>query len=241
MKTKMLLWLIAILAVQTIKARQIKLLVMYKTNGFVHKTIPAAKEALTLMATQNGWQMDFTNDSLSFSSYGKLKQYQAIIFMHTTGDILGEEQQSAVEKYMHKGGGFVTIHTGTDTEKDWPWYMRMVGAKFKSHPAQQQVNIVLLDRTHPSTRTLPEVWTRFDELYNFADTLDPKIVVLMELDESSYKGGTMGAHHPIAWYQYFEGGRVFQTALGHTDESFKEEKFLQHIAGGIRWAAGIEQ
>ncbi|MES2775448.1 MAG: ThuA domain-containing protein [Bacteroidota bacterium] len=237
---KKLFLLLLLSGYQYLQAKPAKLLVMYKTNGFVHKTIPAAKAALTLLASQNGWEMEFTNDSLAFSSFNKLKQYQAIIFMHTTGDILGVEQQEAVEKYMHKGGGFVTIHTGTDTEKDWPWYMKMVGAKFKNHPAQQEAKFVIPDRTHPSTKMLPEVWTRFDELYNFADSLDPKIIVLIELDESSYKGGTMGAHHPIAWCQYFEGGRVFQTALGHTDESFKEEKFLQHLTGGIRWAAGLE-
>ena len=160
--------------------------------------------------------------------------------MHTTGNILGTKQQVAFKKYIHKGGGFVSIHTGSDTEKGWLWYMKMIGAKFKSHPEQQQAKFIISDNTHPATKMLPPEWIRFDELYNFTDTPDPKIKVLITPDESSYKGGTMGQHHPIAWYQYFEGGRIFHTAPGHTDESFKEEKMLLHLEGAIVWAAKKE-
>jgi len=239
MLNKIVLLLVLVCGLIYAHAKPAKLLVMYKTNGFVHKCIPAAREAVALLATTNNWDITFTNDSLSFASYKMLKRYKAIIFLCTTGDILGEAQQAAVEKYMQKGGGFVTVHTGSDTEKGWLWYMKMVGAKFKSHPAQQQATYRVMDTTHPATRMLPAEWVRFDEMYNFTDTLNPAIKVLISLDESTYKGGTMGLHHPIAWYQYFDGGRVFQTGLGHTAASYKEEKFLQHLAGGISWAAGL--
>jgi type 1 glutamine amidotransferase len=222
---------------QLLQAQPIKLLVMSKTNGFRHKSIPAGKLALQLMADQNNWTIDFTEDSLQFSSYKKLKQYDAIVFLLTTGNILGDEEESAFKKYIHKGGGFVGIHTATDTELDWGWYINMVGTKFKSHPKQQQAKFVVVDSTHPSTKHLPQQWPRFDELYNYTDTLSPNIHVLIEVDEASYTGGTMGRHHPMAWWQHFEGGRIFQTSLGHTDDSYKEEKFLQHIKGAILWAA----
>jgi uncharacterized protein len=64
------------------------------------------------------------------------------------------------------------------------------------------------------------------------------VVVLATLDEKTYSGGTMGDDHPIAWYHDFDGGRAFYTALGHTPESFVEPLFLQHLLGGIEYAAG---
>jgi type 1 glutamine amidotransferase len=49
----------------------------------------------------------------------------------------------------------------------------------------------------------------------------------------------MGAMHPITWYHGFDGGRAWYTAMGHTDESFAEPAFLQHLREGIKWAAGV--
>lgn len=238
---KKMLFITALLAVAllSLEAKPIKLLVMTKTTGYRHQSIAAAKQALQLMAKQNHWQIVFTEDSTQFNSYKNLKHYNAIIFAGTTGSLFDSIQKASFKKYIQKGGGFVGIHTTTDTEMDWPWYMQMIGAKFKSHPKQQQASFRVVDTTHPSTKMLPSTWSRFDELYNFTDTLNKNIHVLIDLDESTYQGGTMGAHHPIAWYQYFEGGRIFQTALGHTNESYQEELFLQHITGGILWAIQV--
>ena len=62
--------------------------------------------------------------------------------------------------------------------------------------------------------------------------------VLATLDESTYSGGTNGFDHPISWYQYFEGGRSWYTGLGHTEGTYSEPLFRQHLLGGILFAAG---
>ena len=60
--------------------------------------------------------------------------------------------------------------------------------------------------------------------------------ILITVDESSYTGGTMGTLHPIAWYKNVNKGRVFQTALGHTDACYSDKDFINHLVGGIKWA-----
>jgi type 1 glutamine amidotransferase len=64
------------------------------------------------------------------------------------------------------------------------------------------------------------------------------VTVLVTVDESSYTGGSMGMPHPISWYHAYDGGRAWYTAMGHTAESYAEPAFLEHLAGGIMWAAG---
>ncbi|NJE06691.1 ThuA domain-containing protein, partial [Thermococcus sp. M36] len=55
--------------------------------------------------------------------------------------------------------------------------------------------------------------------------------------EKSYTGGENGALHPISWYKQFEGGRIFYTALGHTDDCYiSDYQFLNHLLGGIKYA-----
>jgi hypothetical protein len=45
-----------------------------------------------------------TEDASAFSA-GKLAQYEAVVFLGTTGDILNDLQQTAMENYIADGGG----------------------------------------------------------------------------------------------------------------------------------------
>src|SRR5436309_236921 len=103
------------------------------------------------------------------------------------------------------------------------------------------LTIHVTDRTHPSTMMLPAIWIRTDEWYNFATNPRGRVNVLMTIDERTYKGGTMGIDHPIAWYHEYDGGRAWYTALGHTSESYYEPLFLAHLWGGIIYAVGGRQ
>lgn len=213
-----------------------KVLVMTKTAGFYHASIPKGVAAIQKLGADNGFDVEVTKDSSLFTDK-YLKKFAAIIFLSTTGTLFNDDQKAAVQKYIHNGGGFVGIHAATDTEYGWPWYNKMVGAWFASHPKQQVAKLLVKNKEHLSTQHLPEVWERKDEWYNFKN-INPDLVTLITIDEKSYEGGKNGDFHPMAWYHNFEGGRVFYTGLGHTDESYSEPLFLQHVLGGIQYAMG---
>jgi type 1 glutamine amidotransferase len=216
---------------------QKRILIFYKTAGFYHKSIPAAIKALLVLGKENNIVVDTTTNATWFKK-STLKNYQAVVFLSTTGDVLNEKQQLAFQKYIRSGKGYVGIHSATSTERDWPWYNKLAGAYLDYHPEVQKATINVIDKTHPATSFLPEKWERVDEWYNFK-SISPEIKVLATLDESSYKGGINGPNHPIAWYQEFEGGRAFYTAGGHTDSCFSEPLFLKHLLGGIFYAINM--
>lgn len=211
-----------------------RILVFTKTKGFYHTSIVAGVKAIQQLGIENKVQVDTTSDAGYFTPR-RLKQYDAIVFLSTTGDILNEQQKKAFQQYISRGGGFVGIHAAADTEYDWPWYNELVGAYFLSHPQEQQALLVVRDTTHPSTRHLLANWRKWDEWYNYKN-IQPHIKVLMTLEESSYSGGTNGSFHPIAWCHEWNGGRAFYTGLGHTDASYTDPLFLQHLWGGITYA-----
>ncbi|MDA0671799.1 MAG: ThuA domain-containing protein [Bacteroidetes bacterium] len=212
-------------------------LVFSKTAGYRHASIEEGIEAIRQLGLDNGFNVDATEDASAFTAEN-LQNYAAVIFLSTTGDVLNLEQQSAFEAYIQQGGGFVGIHAASDTEYSWPWYGELVGAYFDSHPEIQQATIEVADRVHPSTSHLPEYWIRTDEWYNYNENPRGDVHVLATLDESTYSGGSMGHDHPIAWMHEFEGGRSWYTGGGHTEESFSEPDFLQHVLGGIFYASG---
>ena len=126
-----------------------KVLVFSKTSGFHHNSISAGIQAIIKLGTSNGFDVDTTQNSEKFND-DSLKNYSAVIFLNTTGDVLNYQQQVAFERYMQSGGGYVGIHSATDTEYDWGWYGRLVGGYFNGHPQVQQATLNVRDNQHIS-------------------------------------------------------------------------------------------
>lgn len=220
-------------------AKPARILVFFKTKGYYHTSIPAGIAAIQKLGKENNFIVDTTKNSAYFVQ-DSLKNYSAVIFLSTTMNVLNSDEQVAFERYIQSGGGYAGVHAAADTEYDWPWYNKLVGAYFKSHPSNSNVRkatIDVIDTTHLSTKGLPKRWERTDEWYNYKNIQDD-IKVVAKLDEDTYEGGENGENHPIAWYHEFDGGRAFYTGGGHTDESFSEPLFLTHLLGGIKYAIG---
>lgn len=211
-----------------------RVLIFTKAKGYYHKSIPTGIKALQQLCHANNIQADTTTDAGYFFG-DSLARYNSVIFLSTSGDVLNDEQQDAFRQYIEMGGGFVGIHSATDTEYDWPWYGKMLGAWFSSHPKIQQARLIITNPDHPATRGLQSPWVRTDEWYNFKN-MDSSIQVLVSLDENSYEGGLHGAVHPVAWCHSVGKGRSFYTSGGHSDESYSEPAFLNHLLGGIQYA-----
>lgn len=194
---------------------------------------------LQTIAKTQGMNIVTTEDSLMINDR-TLSHTDVLIFLSTSGNVLDSMQQAAVQKFIQSGKGFVGIHGAAATEYDWAWYGELVGRFFVDHPQVQQAKLNVVNHNHPASHELPSDWVTKDEWYNFKTPIPPHLTVLMTLDESSYEGGTMGSNHALTWFHEFDGGRSFYTALGHTEETYKDSKFQNIILGAIQWAAGIE-
>lgn len=212
-----------------------ELLVFSKTAGFRHQSIEAGQDALISLGEQYDVGVTVTEDASMFNP-DTLSLYDAVIFLNTTGTVFNDQQRSSFESYIQNGGGYVGVHSAADTEYDWPWYENLMGAYFDNHPAgTPNANVIVEDDTHISTEILPDVWNRDDEWYNYQGFKD-HINVLLTLDTNSYEGSDHIGNHPIAWYHEFDGGRAFYTGMGHTDASYSDDLFRQHLWGGIEYA-----
>ncbi|MBM1105362.1 ThuA domain-containing protein [Aurantibacter crassamenti] len=214
------------------------ILVFHKTTGFRHSSIEKGIETIESIALDNNLVIENTEDNSLFTA-SNLNKYGLVIFLNTTGDVLNDVQQEVFENYIQAGGSFMGIHAATDTEFEWPWYGQLVGAYFLDHPEVQQATIALKDLTHVATNHLNTSWMVTDEWYNFKD-FNSNINVLLNLDESTYSGGSNGTNHPIAWYHEFDGGRSFYTGLGHEEAVYDLSEFRTHLLGGITYCLGRE-
>ncbi len=213
------------------------LLLFSKTTEFRHDSISIGITAIKTLAEDNKFRLTVTEDAGVFNQ-DSLVTYDAVIFLLTSGDVLNDKQQAVFKNYIQNGGGFVGIHSASDTEKQWDWFGQLVGAFITNHPIVQYATVNVEDSQHLSNLSLPLQWIRSDEWYNFDRNPASNVNVLLTVDESTYSGGMMGNHHPISWYQIFDGGRSWYTAMGHGEESYRDRLFLTHLLGGIKWVAG---
>lgn len=227
---------------------QFRALVFSKTVGWYHYSIHSGVDAIKKLGERHTFRVDWEENSSVFND-NRLKNYQVVIFLNTTGDILNAEEQAAFERYIKAGGGWVGVHSAADTEYDWEWYTHLVGMMFRTHPKEQTAMLNILDTNFPGMQRWgdkTQIWT--DEWYQYRQpALEKDLHYLISVDEKTYDPSRMGRDgamingmgdfHPIAWYHNYDGGRAFYTGLGHIDNVYKDQAFLDHLYGGIYWAA----
>ena len=221
-------------------AAAFQVMVFSKTLGYRHDSITNGIEAISNLGRKNGFAVDATEDSATLTTTN-LARYRAIVFLSATGSVLNHDQEDALKNYITGGGGFAAIHGALfgpkACEDQWAWYGEMFCCAFTNHSSIQPAVVNIEDARHPSTVGLPDQWQHTDEWYNFTGTPRGCAHILATVDEATYHGGKMGADHPIAWCRPVGKGRMWYTALGHTKSNYNEPFFLQHILGGIRYAA----
>ena len=232
-------------------AQQYKVLVAAIPNKYHHDYIPVAKPRFEAMARQHYFELVWAWNASAFDQ--DLSQYAAIVLLNTPASDLDPAQRERFQQYVRNGGGVVAVHKAFATAREWPWYERMIGRLFRTHPWMQTAMVDIVDRDHPATAGLPTRWMWTDEWYEYDPPYSDTLVTVMTVDERTYdptliwEGQTakgMGKDHPVAWYHEFEGGRVFATALGHLAEAYNDPVYMQHLYGGIYWAAtgkGVEK
>lgn len=219
---------------------------LYLTHsaGYRHEVLPLSAQVLKELGERSGgFEVEATED-VSRLGREALKGYAAVVF-YTTGELpLSSEQKAALLDYVRAGGGFVGVHSATDTFYEWPEYGEMIGGYFDGHPWHQRVRIKVEDRRHPSTRHLGASFALTDEIYQFKNFSRSRVRVLLSLDANSVDLGKQDVRRAdrdfaLAWRRDYGRGRVFYTALGHRAEVWRDARFRRHLAGGLRWAARL--
>ncbi|PSR52556.1 ThuA domain-containing protein [Adhaeribacter arboris] len=246
-----LFWLLLLnpgLAQSRISWKNVSILVYTKNGkGYVHDNIPSAVAAMQKLAQQRGFKINVSDKPEVFTTEN-LKKYTLLLFPSTNNDVFDtDEQRLAFRKYMQAGGGFVGLHSVIGTERNWPWFKMMLGGSFVWHPPFQKLKIILIDPSQPSAQGLPKVWEKEDECYLMKD-LYPGTHTFLAHDLNNLNpsegekiksvAGPYTSLYPAAWYQKFDGGNIWITALGHAKTDYQDPLYLRHIWQGIEYVAG---
>jgi type 1 glutamine amidotransferase len=221
-----------------------KVLVFSKTCGYRHDSIPAGIRSIQSLADRMGYFAVTASEDASIFTSTSLNEYSVVVLLQCIGDIFDHLQLDALKHFVSAGGGIVAIHGAAAGMPNDEWYGKLCGAHFDQHPDPEPGTVIIEQSNEDhfiSNRCGGrEKWK--DEWYNFHThpRKNLNLKILLKGDTKSFGGGKMGDDHPLAWYQEFEGGRSFFTALGHFDEAYEDDWFLGQILRGILWTAKRE-
>jgi type 1 glutamine amidotransferase len=227
--------------------KKVQVLVYTKNGkGFVHDNIPSAVASIQRMSKQHGFRVDVSDDPAVFTE-ANIQKYTLLLFPSTNNDVFDTDEQRLVfRRYIEAGGGFVGLHSVMGTERNWKWFKDMLGGTFAWHDKFQRYKIKVIDPAHPSVQGVPLVWEKEDECY-FKKEMYPGMHVVMAHDLSSLNvenqdkvkqhAGPYTHLYPAAWYQHYDGGIIWITALGHDKKDYEDPTFVNHVLQGIRFVA----
>jgi type 1 glutamine amidotransferase len=232
---------------------KITILLFSKTTGFRHgESIEAGKNVFTASAKNNNWFLYDTEAGGVFNP-AQLTKFDVVIFNNSTGRVLNDEQQKALEDYVEQGGSLIGIHGAGDDSHHWDWYEKnLMGSRFSHHPLDpqlQEANVRLNTQADSSILNgLPATWKHSDEWYVFFEnpgTMGFDILYAIDGKKINPNGNFlwimdknfgMGEEHPVAWFRTAGKGKTFYSSIGHNAAAWKQQAFVNMLENVVSWA-----
>lgn len=189
-----------------------------------------------------------------------------VVISNYNGSAWPEATQQDFKKYVHGGGGFVSVHAADNAFSEWPAYNEMIGlggwgnrtekdgpyvyiddageiirdetaGKGGNHGKQHAFVVKTRDTSHPITKGMPDEWLHAnDELYDMLRGPAKNMHILATAFADPAQGGT-GRHEPMLMTVHYGLGRVFHTTLGHANESQLCVGFKTSFQRAAEWVA----
>jgi uncharacterized protein len=224
------------------QAEDARLLYFTHSAGYRHEVIPTSQAALREIGAHGAFAVTASEDVAAFTPEN-LRGYRAVMFF-TTGELpMSEAERAALLDFVRSGGGFIGVHSATDTFYNWPDYGKLIGGYFNEHPWHQKVTVAVADPGNPLVGFLAPSFTISDEIYQIRDFDAAGSQMLLRLDPSSVDLGAPNVRPqaygwPLAWTRSYGQGRVFYTALGHEEAVWRDPRYQRMLANAIAWVMG---
>lgn len=234
-------------------AKERKILVVSRCEGFVHKSIPIGVKSMALLGEKTGaFSIEETQEMADFTAEN-LNRFDAILFLSTTMLDPTEEQRKALLDFVRAGKGIIGIHAATDNFYQWEEGAKVMGGLFCGHPwtAGCTVQVKLDEPGHPVNAVFAgQPFKIQDEIYQFKDPYsrqNQRVITSLDMadpDTKAVKGGKpekierTDGDFGITWLRKEGKGRVFYCSLGHNEHIFWDSRILQHYLAGIQYALG---
>ncbi|MES2514999.1 MAG: ThuA domain-containing protein, partial [Bacteroidota bacterium] len=145
-----------------------------------------------------------------------LAKYDGLM-IYANYDTISASQEKALLQFVKNGKGFIPVHCASWCFRNSDEYIKLVGGQFNTHKTDT-FSLTVVDKKHQIMNGV-NPFTTWDETYVHSK-INKDIHVLAERVEGSH-------HEPYTWTNTYGKGRVFYTAYGHDERTWKNPQFLK--------------
>lgn len=240
----------------------LRILYLTKSEGFEHSPIAEpdgqpsySQKIFDALAKTHGWEVTTTKEAALVNAEN-LANYDVVMF-YTQGDLtqMGNKDTGApmtadglqaLLAWVEAGGGFVAIHSGTDSfrtgDAETPSdFIAMVGGEFRGHGPQFRGTLKVVSPGHPIAAGQAEAWRVMEEWYLFRHLNADTMHVLAVLDPGRVRNADERydlPDIPMIWCSNHGSGRVYVNGMGHREDVWDSGEFQNWMVNGIHWAGG---
>lgn len=157
-----------------------------------------------------------------------------VILAYSQGELgWSDAEKAGFLAFVEGGGGYVALHSAGDSHPGWAAYDRMLGGRFRSHPAYQKIQVEVTRPHHPVMAGSEKVWRLPDEFYHLHRCAQHD----KELLQDGQSPGEKDRRRPVTWVRDHGQGRVFYTILGHGRPTHAHPLFRRMVHQALRWCA----
>ncbi|MCC8424376.1 PVC-type heme-binding CxxCH protein [Mucilaginibacter sp. UR6-11] len=156
-----------------------------------------------------------------------LSKYDGLM-LYANYDTISKSQEQALLQFVKSGKGFIPVHCASYCFRNSDEVVKMIGGQFSTHKTDT-FKMVIIDKNHPVMKGV-NAFTTWDETYVHTK-INKNIHVITQRVEGDH-------HEPYTWTNTYGKGRVFYTAYGHDEHTWKNPDFLKMLENGVIWAVG---
>jgi type 1 glutamine amidotransferase len=232
---------------EQIMAPRFRVLALYENGGHHIEYSMRAIGWLNKLALDNHFRIDYLTRTDSINE-NFLDRYNLIIQLDYAPYAWKPAAVSAFQNYIDQGkGGWVGFHHASllgefDGYPMWPWfYQFMGGIRWKDFIARfASATVHVEDHLSPIMKDVPDSFiVQKEEWYTYDRSPRPRVHVLANVDESSYRPDTtvkMG-DHPVIWTNEKVRARNVYIFMGHSPLLFDDTVYKRIFSNAIFWAA----
>ncbi|HEY2842842.1 MAG TPA: ThuA domain-containing protein [Bryobacteraceae bacterium] len=221
-----------------------RVLYLTATYGFRHEaSIDASIQVMQDLAKASGIFEVVNTEDVSLINADNLRNYDAVYFF-TSGELpLSDRQKADLLDFVRQGKGFGGSHSATDTLYTWPEYGAMIGGIFDGHPWTQEAAEDVEDPESAIVKHMSPGFRALEEFYQFRNFSRDNVRVLLTLNTSSVDLNADGVNRTdgdfaSVWIRKYGLGRVFYSAFGHFEDSFRLPMFRTMLMQALLWLTG---
>lgn len=204
-------------------------------GGFAHDFDAFAAITADFLPKQVPIEMEVVRDG-AFLDAPEADELDVIVMNHcfeAAEGVLSDGQKQKLLDLVRGGVGVVAVHASYYSFLDWEPIYELYGTRFTQHGSSEiNVDVRMVDRSHPITRDLPGTFRVRTELYESKPLAEDCHVLAVACEEGKDQ------EHPSAWTRAYGTGRVVTILPAHWPEAYEVPEFQKLIANSTLWAAG---